>query len=63
MLPKHEGIAVRSQLSDYDIEVVIDLSQIKLNEFIKKVNEESVISDMSIEGLELEYIIKDLYQV
>ena len=26
MLPKHEGIAVRSQLSDYDIEVVIDLS-------------------------------------
>lgn len=63
MLPKHEGIAARSQLSDYDIEVVIDLSQIKLNEFIKKVNEESVISDMSIEGLELEYIIKDLYQV
>lgn len=56
-----QGIVVQKQLSDYDMEVIIDLSMIKLNEFIKKVNEESEINDMSIEGLELEHIIKDLY--
>ncbi len=46
----------------YDIEVVLDLAQIKLNEFIKNVDEDSAIKDMSIDGLEMEYIIKELYQ-
>ncbi len=55
------GILIRKQNSDRDAEFELDLSKLKLNEFIKKLNEESVISDMSIESLEIETIIKDLY--
>jgi ABC-2 type transport system ATP-binding protein len=55
------GILIRNQHSDRDAEFELDLSKLKLNEFIKKLNEESVISDMSIENLEIETIIKDLY--
>ncbi|MDD3960055.1 MAG: ATP-binding cassette domain-containing protein, partial [Oscillospiraceae bacterium] len=57
----HPGILIRNQHSDRDAEFELDLSRLKLNEFIKKLNEESVISDMSIENLEIETIIKDLY--
>ena len=55
------GILIRNQHSDRDAEFELDLSRLKLNEFIKRLNEESVISDMSIENLEIETIIKDLY--
>lgn len=60
-LTNQDGIIIRNQLSDYDIEVLLDLSVVKLNEFIQRINEESDINDMSIEGLKLEHIIKDLY--
>ena len=36
---------------------------VKLNEFIQKINEESEIRDMSIEGPELEQIIMELYSI
>ncbi|HEY8420348.1 MAG TPA: ATP-binding cassette domain-containing protein [Thermoclostridium sp.] len=62
-LENRDGIVVRKQLSDYDIEVVIDLSVVKLNEFIQKINEESEIRDIAIEGPELEQIIMKLYSV
>lgn len=56
-----EGITVKEKSSDCDMEVVLDLSVVKLSEFIQKINEESEIRDMSIEGPELEDIIKKLY--
>lgn len=62
-LENTEGIAVKKQVSDYDIEVILDLSVVKLNEFIQKMNEENQIRDMSIEGHELEHIIKELYTI
>lgn len=62
-LTKRDGIEVRKQSSDYDMEVVLDLSVVKLNEFIQKINEESEIRDMSIEGPELEQIIMKLYAI
>ena len=55
------GILIRKQLSDRDVELELDLSLLKLNEFIQRVNENSVINDMAIESLEIENIIKDLY--
>ncbi len=55
------GIFIRKQHSDREAEFELDLSRLKLNEFIKRLNEESIISDMSIESLEIETIIKDLY--
>lgn len=55
------GILIRKLHSDREAEFELDLSRLKLNEFIKRLNEESVISDMSIENLEIETIIKDLY--
>lgn len=58
-----DGIVVIKQPSDYDIEAELDLSVVKLNEFIQKINEESEIRDMSVEGPELEQIIKELYAV
>lgn len=62
-MESREGIEVRRQISDYETEVLIDLSVVKLNEFIKKVNEESKTKDMSVEGPELEQIIKKLYTI
>jgi ABC-2 type transport system ATP-binding protein len=56
------GIFIRKQLSDRDVELELDLTMLKLNEFIKKLNEESIINDMSIDSLEIENIIKDLYR-
>lgn len=56
------GIMIRKQLSDRDAELELDLSKLKLNEFIKKLNEESIINDLTIESLEIENIIKDLYR-
>ncbi len=55
------GILIRNQLSDRDVELELDLSLLKLNEFIQCMNEKSIIHDMSIESLEIENIIKDLY--
>jgi ABC-2 type transport system ATP-binding protein len=55
------GILIRKQLSDRDVELELDLSKMKLNDFIKKLNEKSIINDMSIESLEIENIIKDIY--
>ena len=55
------GILIRKQLSNHDAELELDLSKLKLNEFIKELNEKSIINDMSIESLEIENIIKDLY--
>jgi ABC-2 type transport system ATP-binding protein len=62
-MESREGIEVRRQISDYETEVLIYLSVVKLNEFIKKVNEESKTKDMSVEGPELEQIIKKLYTI
>lgn len=56
------GIFIRRQLSDRDVELELDLTVLKLNEFIKRLNEESIINDMSIDSLEIENIIKDLYR-
>jgi len=60
-LENNGGIVVRKQSSDYEIEVELDLSVVKLDEFIHKVNEESKIRDLSVEGPDLEEIIKKLY--
>lgn len=57
-----EGVFIRNQLSDRDMELELDLSVLKLNEFIKMLNEQSTINDMTIDNLEIENIIKDLYQ-
>lgn len=55
------GVFVQNQLSDRDAELELDLSKLKLNEFIKKINDKSVINDLSIDSLAIENIIKDLY--
>lgn len=56
------GILIRKQFSDREVELELDLSTLKLNDFIRRLNEKSVINDMSIESLEIENIIKDLYE-
>ncbi|AGC67066.1 ATP-binding transport protein NatA [Thermoclostridium stercorarium subsp. stercorarium DSM 8532] len=56
-----DGIDIRKRPSEWDVEVELDLSKINLNEFIQQINEKSKIRDMSIEGPELEEIIKKLY--
>lgn len=57
-----DGITIKEQLSDCDAELELDLSVIRLNEFIKKLNEESTINDMTIDNLEIENVIKALYR-
>lgn len=60
-LKNNGGIVVKKQASDYEMEVELDLSVVRLNEFIQRINEESKIRDLSVEGPELEEIIKKLY--
>lgn len=60
-LENNGGIVVKKQASDYEMEVELDLSVVRLNEFIQRINEESKIRDLSVEGPELEEIIKKLY--
>jgi len=54
------GITVTNSISEYDVELELDAASIELNQFIEHVNT-SIISDMSIQELSIESVIKELY--
>ncbi|MBN1412905.1 MAG: ATP-binding cassette domain-containing protein [Spirochaetales bacterium] len=55
------GITVSNRISEFEAELELDMSQMKLNRFIEDLNKASTISDLSIEQLPIERIIKELY--
>jgi ABC-2 type transport system ATP-binding protein len=55
------GIETVSRISDFDVELELDISRFKLNDFIEEINKKSSITDMFIGELPIESIIKELY--
>lgn len=55
------GVLVKNKMSEYDAELELDVSIMELNKFIDYINKNSTISDMSVQELPIEGVIKDLY--
>jgi len=60
--PTLAGINITKQLSDFDVELDLDLTCLELNDFMKMVGEKNIISDLSVQELPVEEIIKELYR-
>jgi|SRR5690554_788291 len=56
------GVECRRKLSGREFELELDVSNIRLNEFIEVINREAGILDISIQELPLERAIRVLYQ-
>ncbi len=57
-----EGVTLIKELSQNDLEIELDLSKIKLNQFIKVMDEAYEIKDLTIQETSIESVIKALYQ-
>ncbi|NLD50271.1 MAG: ABC transporter, partial [Clostridiaceae bacterium] len=55
------GVEVKNRLSEYSAELELDVSLMELNRFIDYINRNSTLSDMSLQELPIEEVIKDLY--
>ena len=56
-----KGAAVTKPLSNHEIELVLDLNETGLNTFIERIGAQLDVSDLLIEELPIESIIKELY--
>jgi len=59
---KKRGVENIRMLSDYEVELELDLAKIELNRFIKTINEKNTIRDISIHEPPIETVIKKLYE-
>ena len=57
-----KGVGNISLISDYEAELELDLAKIELNYFIKSINENNTIRDISIHEPPIENVIKKLYE-
>lgn len=57
------GINITNRISDYKIELELDLTIYELNKFIGMVNKTSIISDLSVQEPQIDNVIKELYQL
>jgi ABC-2 type transport system ATP-binding protein len=55
------GVTVTNRQSEYSAELELDVSIMELNKFIDYINSNSSLSDMSLQELPIEGVIKDLY--
>ncbi|MBC8061666.1 MAG: ATP-binding cassette domain-containing protein [Clostridiaceae bacterium] len=55
------GATITRSLSEYDVELELDMTILDLSSFIDKINKTSVIKDLSIQEVSIESIIKDIY--
>jgi ABC-2 type transport system ATP-binding protein len=58
-----EGLEWKKRISERDAELELDISVLPLDEFIRLVQEETVISDLSITEPPIESVIKQLYML
>jgi ABC-2 type transport system ATP-binding protein len=56
-----EGIALLKGISNFEAELELNLEKVTLNQFIREIDDYSIIIDLSVEELPIEHIIKDLY--
>lgn len=57
------GISLKVQTSPYNAELELDTNKMELNRFIQLMNENCIISDMTIGQPRIESVIKELYQL
>ena len=55
------GVTIRQSISDYEVELELDTSVLRLNRLIREVDSSSVIHDLVIQELPIEGVIKELY--
>lgn len=55
------GVTVTNPISEYEVELELDVSTLELNQFVAWVNTSSVIQDLSVQELPIESIVKGLY--
>jgi ABC-2 type transport system ATP-binding protein len=58
----YPGIRVTKAISNYEVELELDLSVTDLNRFISEINDSRGIADISIEDIPIEDLVKQLYQ-
>ena len=56
-----DGITMIRQISPYEAELGLDVSKMKINEFINMINMNGQIADISIREVPIEEVIKELY--
>ena len=55
------GVSVTKPISNYEVELELDVSVTELSQFITDVNKRSIIADISIQDIPIEELIKQLY--
>jgi ABC-2 type transport system ATP-binding protein len=55
------GVSTIKPVSNYEVELELDVSVIELNQFITDINKRSIIADISIQDIPIEELIKQLY--
>ncbi|HEY9063197.1 MAG TPA: ATP-binding cassette domain-containing protein [Pseudobacteroides sp.] len=55
------GVELKNKVSEYNAELELDVSIMELNKFIDYINKNSTLSDMTLQELPIEGVIKDLY--
>jgi ABC-2 type transport system ATP-binding protein len=56
-----KGVSITNSLSDYDAELELDMSLMKLNEFITYINNSCIVKDLAIQEVPIESAIKDIF--
>jgi ABC-2 type transport system ATP-binding protein len=56
-----EGLEIVKKISNYEAELILDITKFELNKFIDTVNKTSIINDLSVHEPPIEDIIKNLY--
>jgi ABC-2 type transport system ATP-binding protein len=55
------GVSTIKVISNYEVELELDVSVIELNQFITNINKQSISADISIQDIPIEELIKQLY--
>lgn len=55
------GAAITCMLSPFEAEIELDTELLKINDFIAKINSLCTLTDMSVQELPIERVIKHLY--
>ena len=56
------GVVIKSTVSPYNVELELDSDCLELNQFIKSMNDNYILSDLTMRPPQIESVIKELYK-
>lgn len=56
-----QGISVKNKATPYNLELELDTDLMEMNQFIRMINEEYILSDLIMKPPDIESVIKELY--